>query len=97
VAISRDTVDYLGKLSRIALSPEELDKFSPQLDGILRFVEKLKALPVREVPATAHLLKQSAPMREDRARPGFSPDQALQNAPEKEGPFFKVPPVIEAS
>jgi len=34
-------------------------------------------------------------MRADEARPGLSHEQAMQNAPETDGTFFKVPKVIE--
>jgi len=91
-----EDVDYLGRLARIQLSPEEIKHFTSQLDGILAHVEKLKSAQVREVPSTAHVLKSKAVIRPDKQTDCLSNDQALANAPSKEGPYFKVPKIIDA-
>ena len=97
MSISVKDVEYLAHLARLRLTPEELQRFTAELTEILAHVEKLRSLPTASVPPTSHALKLSNVFREDQVRPGLSADEALANAPSREGPFFKVPPVIEGS
>jgi aspartyl-tRNA(Asn)/glutamyl-tRNA(Gln) amidotransferase subunit C len=95
-ALSSDEVSRIAKLSRLALSGEELQLFSRQLAGILGYVEQLQALDTTGVPPTSHPLALSSPLREDERRPSLPPADALRAAPEPDGAggFFKVPRVI---
>ncbi len=87
----------MARLARIELTPEELQRFAGQLDGILAYVEKLKSAPTEGVPPTSHVLPLADVFREDETRPSLPVDAALSNAPDREGPFFRVPKVIESS
>ena len=97
MSISVKDVEYLAHLARIQLSPEEIQRFAGQLDGILGHVEKLKKADTEGVPPTSHVLSLSNVFREDRVRPSLGTDEALANAPDREGPFFRVPKIIEAT
>ena len=97
MGISRQDVEYLGKLSRIQLTSEELDRFAAELDAILGYVEKLKAAKTESVPPTSHVLELTNVDREDQIQPSLPTDQALDNAPDREGPFFKVPQIIDSA
>ena len=88
-------VQHIAKLSRIALTEAELDLFTRQLGAILGYVETLKELDVTGVEPLVHPGDLHNVFREDRPVPGVTNEEAVQNAPEKEGPFFKVPRVIE--
>lgn len=95
MGISRDEVEYLGHLARLQLSGEELQRFTSQLDEILGYVEKLKQVPVEGVSPTSHVLELADVFREDEPRPSLKTETALAAAPERQGPFFKVPRVID--
>lgn len=95
MAISVKDVEYLAHLARIGLSPEEMGRFAGQLDEILAYVEKLKSVPVEGIPPTSHVLELSNVFREDETRPSLSNDAALADAPGREGPFFRVPRIID--
>ena len=97
MGISVKEVEYLATLARLQLSAEELKQYAPQLDEILSYVEKLKGVSVQSVPPTSHVLELSNVFREDQNSPSLPTETALSNAPEREGPFYKVPRVIEAS
>lgn len=97
MAISPKEVEYLALLSRLKLTSEEVARFAPQLDEILGYVEKLKKAHVEGVPPTTHVLPLTNVFREDHSEKPLSQEQALLNAPEREGPFFKVPRIIEPS
>ena len=95
MAISPKDVETLSHLARIQLTPEELTCFSGQMEEILSYVEKLKSAKTEGVPPTSHVLPLSNVFREDKLQPSLPTDQGLANAPEKEGPYFKVPRVID--
>ena len=97
MAILRKDVEYLAHLARLELTSEELSRFVPQLDEILAYVEKLKKAKTEGIPPTSHALKMTNVFREDQVKPCLSTEEALKNAPDREGPFFKVPQIIEAS
>jgi len=93
--ISEDQVATVGKLARLAMTPDEMTRFSEQLSGILTYVEKLNELDTAKIEPTSHVLPLSNIFREDRVVPSLSVDAVLENAPQKEGHFFSVPKIIE--
>ena len=93
--ISKETVKYVANLARIELSEEELKKCSLQLNDILNYIEQLKEVDISKISPTAHVLPIKNVKREDKLRPSFKTKEALKNAPQTEGMFFKVPKVIE--
>lgn len=96
MAISPNDVEYWAHLARIELAPEEIRRFTGQLDEILAYVEKLKSLSTEGIPPTHHVLSPANLFREDKTRPSLSIDAALANAPDREGPYFRVPRIIDA-
>ncbi len=96
MAISVKDVQYLALLARLQLSDDELKRFAPQLEEILEHVQKLKTAQTDRVPPTSHVLEINNVFREDQAKPSLPTDDALKNAPDREGPFFKVPRIIDA-
>lgn len=97
MSISVKDVEYLAHLARIQLSAEEIQRFAGELNEILGYVEKLKSVSTEGVPPTSHVLSLTNVFREDRMLPSLTPEEALAGAPDKEGPFFRVPKIIEAT
>ena len=95
MAISVKDVEYLASLARMELSADEKTRFAGQLEQILHHVEKLKSAKTEGVEPTSHVLPLSNVYREDQCKPSLSNEQALANAPDKEGPYFKVPRIID--
>lgn len=93
--ISKDVVLHVAQLARLEFKEEELDKFAEQLGNIIGYVEKLSELDTSRVEPTSHALDLSTPLREDVVNPWLSSDEALENAPLREGEFFAVPKFIE--
>jgi aspartyl-tRNA(Asn)/glutamyl-tRNA(Gln) amidotransferase subunit C len=92
--ISIDDVRKVARLARLALDEQRLGKLTGQLEGILDYVAKLEKVDVRGVEPTAHALPLSNVLREDVVEPSLPLEKVLQNAPETDGPFFKVPKII---
>jgi len=89
------TVEYTAKLARMKLSDFELRALSLQLADILKYIEKLNQADTSNVEPTSHVLALKNIFREDKFKKSLSADDALKNAPAKEGDFFKVPRIIE--
>ena len=87
-------VRYTAQLARLNLTEEEIAKFQSQLSQVLDYVEKLRLVDVTGVEPTAHTNPVFNVFREDIVEPSLTVEQVLQNAPESDGPFFKVPKVI---
>ena len=93
MAISREQVLHVAKLARLALTEDEVERLGAQLDAILEAVGKVAELDLEGVPPTSHPLDLVNAWRDDEPRPSLELDDALANAPEREGSYFKVPPV----
>ena len=86
-------VEHVAKLARLALSEEEKEKFAPQLNAVLEYVDELNEVDTTGVEPMAHSIKISNVMREDVVKQEFTREEMLQNAPEEEDGFFKVPKI----
>ena len=92
--ITPDTVRNVAKLSRLALDEAHLQKYAAQLESIMGYVAKLAQADVSGAEPMAHALPLSNVLREDVVEPSLPVDKVLQNAPESDGPFFKVPKIL---
>ncbi|MBI3392484.1 MAG: Asp-tRNA(Asn)/Glu-tRNA(Gln) amidotransferase subunit GatC [Nitrospirae bacterium] len=93
--ITRREADHAARLARLALTEEEAEKTTEQLDKILEYVAKLSELDTKDVEPTSHVIPVSNVMRDDVARPSLPRVEALANAPDSDGEFFRVPKIIE--
>jgi aspartyl-tRNA(Asn)/glutamyl-tRNA(Gln) amidotransferase subunit C len=92
--LTLDQVRHVARLSRLELSDDEAHRFTVQLGAILGYVAKIAELDTSGVEPMAHPLPLSNVLREDVEKPGLPLADVLRNAPETDGPFFKVPKVI---
>jgi aspartyl-tRNA(Asn)/glutamyl-tRNA(Gln) amidotransferase subunit C len=89
-----DDVRHVAKLARLSLDDAKLQKLAGQLESILGYIDKLAQVDTSKVEPMAHALPVHNVFREDVPQPGLPLDKVLQNAPESDGPFFKVPKII---
>ena len=90
--ITRDEVLHVARLARLELTDDEVTLFQEQLSDIIAAVSKVAELDLSEVPPTSHPLDVVNVWGEDEPRPCLTVEEALANAPEREGNFFRVPP-----
>ncbi len=97
MSLSLDEVRRIAVLARLKLSRDEEQVFQGQLSAILDYVRQLEELDVSAVEPMTHALAggDPAPLRQDEVRPSLAPEEALANAPAREGTWFKVPRIIE--
>lgn len=93
--ISKQEVERVAKLARLEISEGEKDAFSQQLSSILTYIEELKSWDTTGIEPTATVLEQTNVLREDRAKPSLPVEQALMNAPDSDGGYFRVPRILE--
>jgi aspartyl-tRNA(Asn)/glutamyl-tRNA(Gln) amidotransferase subunit C len=92
--ITLEQVRHVAKLSRLALDDARLNRLASQLQSILGYVHKISEADVTGIEPMAHALPVHNVFREDVVEPSLPLDKVLQNAPDSDGPFFKVPKVI---
>ena len=93
--ISEAQVEHVAQLARLALSAEEKQRFTEQLNAILSYVEQLNEVPTAGVEPTTHVLDLVNVLRDDTVRQTLNADTALANAPETAHHFFVVPRIVE--
>ncbi len=84
----------VAKLARLALSEEELAKYGSQLEDILEHAERVGALPTEGVPPTSHPLPMTNAFRDDEIRPSLDREEVLEQAPARQGEYFRVPRIL---
>jgi aspartyl-tRNA(Asn)/glutamyl-tRNA(Gln) amidotransferase subunit C len=93
--LSREEVEHIADLARLALTDEEAVRYQEQLSTILEHFEHLQELETGDIAPTATVLPLRNVMRPDDARPPFERERLLENAPEARDGCFKVPAVLE--
>jgi aspartyl-tRNA(Asn)/glutamyl-tRNA(Gln) amidotransferase subunit C len=88
-------IDHVSRLARLQLTKEEATRFSSQFSRLFEFIAELQQLDVSHVDATAQVIPLHNVLREDVVTPCLSRDAALENAPDKEGAYFKTPRILE--
>ena len=92
MGIERDDVLHVARLARLDLREDEIERLTRELAAILAAVGKVGELDLSDVPPTSHPLDVVNVWGEDEPEPSLSLDDALANAPDTEGAFFRVPP-----
>jgi aspartyl-tRNA(Asn)/glutamyl-tRNA(Gln) amidotransferase subunit C len=95
MSVDTETVKRVARLARIAVSDSEAESLRGELNAILGFVEQLGEVDVAGVEPMISVQPMKLPAREDVVTDGGRPEDVLANAPERAGPFFTVPKVVE--
>ncbi|HTW89374.1 MAG TPA: Asp-tRNA(Asn)/Glu-tRNA(Gln) amidotransferase subunit GatC [Candidatus Binataceae bacterium] len=93
--ISREQVIHVSELARIELTDSELSQLETDLSNILGYIDKLNQLDTAAVEPTLQVGDPGTLWREDAVTNHPEPEAMLQNAPAREGRFFKVPKIID--
>jgi aspartyl-tRNA(Asn)/glutamyl-tRNA(Gln) amidotransferase subunit C len=93
-SISRDDVAHLARLSRLAVTDEELDRFAGQLDQVLAAVARVQEAAVADVAPMSHAVPLTNVLRADEVTPSLPRDAVLAGAPAAEDGRFRVPRIL---
>jgi aspartyl-tRNA(Asn)/glutamyl-tRNA(Gln) amidotransferase subunit C len=94
MAVTKKDVEKIAELARLKFTDEELENFTPQMNEILSYMDKLNELDTENVKPLSHPVEQTNVFREDELKPSISTEDALKNAPAKDEHHFRVPKVI---
>ncbi len=88
--LTREEVDHIAELAKLALTEEEKERFAEQLSAVLEYAARLQELDTEAIPPTATVLPLRNVMRPDEPRPPFPREEILANAPAAEEGCFLV-------
>lgn len=95
MSIDKETVRKVAGLARLKLNEEELARFTPQVAGILKWVDMLGEVNTDNVAPLANVVNSDLKLRVDAVNDGGYQKEILANAPESMEGFFVVPKVVE--
>ncbi len=91
--ISKEEVLHVAKLARLKLSEAEVDAYRKDLDSILEYVDTLGKLDTDEIEPMSHVMGKKNVWRDDNPAGIKETEPLLDNAPVREGNYFKVPKI----
>jgi aspartyl-tRNA(Asn)/glutamyl-tRNA(Gln) amidotransferase subunit C len=94
-AITRAEVAHLARLSRLAVTDDELDMFAGQLGVILTSIERIGEVAAADIPPTSHSVPLTNVLRDDVVTPCLSREDALAGAPDVAEDRFRVPRILD--
>ncbi|MHA9742243.1 Asp-tRNA(Asn)/Glu-tRNA(Gln) amidotransferase subunit GatC [Robinsoniella peoriensis] len=93
--INDETIEYVGILAKLELSPEEKEQAKKDMNSMLDYIDKLNELDTANVEPMSHVFSIHNVFREDQVENGDKREQILANAPEQKDSMFKVPKTVE--
>jgi aspartyl-tRNA(Asn)/glutamyl-tRNA(Gln) amidotransferase subunit C len=92
--ISADDVRKVAQLARLQLPEEKIATYTGQLERILDYVDQLQAVDTEGVPPTTRAVEVVNVTRDDVVIATEVREQLLDEAPQREGDFFRVPKIL---
>ena len=92
--IDTKTVEQIATLVRLGISEEEAEKFSGQFSSIIDYFNMLNEVDTENVPPASDIANAENVLREDEVKPSMSHEEFLENAPQSERGYVKVPTVL---
>jgi aspartyl-tRNA(Asn)/glutamyl-tRNA(Gln) amidotransferase subunit C len=93
--VSREVVEHVATLARLALSEDELNRLQHEMGRILEHADKLQVVDTDEIEGTSHVIPMTNVYREDVAGESLTPEEVVGNAPDSADTFFRVPRIVE--
>ncbi|MCD8053763.1 MAG: Asp-tRNA(Asn)/Glu-tRNA(Gln) amidotransferase subunit GatC [Lachnospiraceae bacterium] len=93
--ITDETIDYVGILAKLELSPEEKERAKKDMAEMLDYIDQLNELDTSGVEPMSHVFPVQNVFREDEVRNGDQREKVLSNAPEEHEGQFVVPRTVE--
>jgi len=92
--VTEEMVDKIARLARLKFDDAEKEGIRTDLEKMIAFVEKLNELDTTGVEPLIHMSESVNILRDDKVRGSISREEALSNAPDTDGTYFRVPKVI---
>jgi aspartyl-tRNA(Asn)/glutamyl-tRNA(Gln) amidotransferase subunit C len=88
--LTREELRHVADLARMGLRDEELEALASELSSILEYIDQLEQLDTSAIPPTAQVGELVDVMRDDEVGPSLDVEEALRNAPARDGTYFLV-------
>ncbi len=95
MSVDIETVRRVARLARIAVSEDDAERMTGELNTILGFVEQLNEVNVEGVEPMTSVMPMAMKKRDDVVTDGNRAADIVANAPATEQNFFLVPKVVE--
>lgn len=95
MCIKKGDVEYVARLARLTIPPDQIASFTRKLADIISYVDKLKEVDIAGTPPTSHPLPMKNVFREDTVTKSLDVKDVLANAPRQKENSFRVPRIIE--
>ena len=92
--ISSSDVRKVAHLARLELPDDQLETYTAQLEEILTYIDQLQEIETKNIPPTTRAVEVVNAMREDLVDVNCSREDILNQAPHREGDFFRVPKIL---
>lgn len=92
--LSSEELKKIAHLARLEWDDSKEDTMGTSLNNILTYMEELSKVDTNGVEPTVHAVEQANVWREDQPHQSLDREAALQNAPERDGVYFKVPKLV---
>jgi aspartyl-tRNA(Asn)/glutamyl-tRNA(Gln) amidotransferase subunit C len=94
VKLTMKEVEHVALLARLALSEDEKERYRAQMSSILEYADRINQLDTTAVAPTYHVLPLQNVSRPDQRGTTLTQEEVLQNAPDRDGSYFKVPRIL---
>ena len=94
MSLTRQEVEKIAHLARLALTEEQIAEYQEQLSAVLDYADMLNELDLSNVEPTAHAVSRQNVMREDLVEPSLPTDEALANAQQHKQDQFYIQSVL---
>ena len=92
--LNNQQIRKITHLARLNIDPKEEEKFASQLGDVIKHFEMLNELDTEKVIPTIHAIELKNITRDDVSQTFMNRDLLLEEAPSREGEFFKVPKIL---
>ena len=94
MSLSRQEVEKIAHLARLALTEEQITEYQEQLSAVLDYADMLNELDLSDVQPTAHAVARQNVLREDKIEPSLPLDEVLANAEQHTQDQFLIQSVL---
>ncbi|RBP97698.1 Asp-tRNA(Asn)/Glu-tRNA(Gln) amidotransferase GatCAB subunit C [Bifidobacterium aemilianum] len=91
---TREEIEHLDDLARIALTDEEITRLQGELNVIADSINKVQEVASDDVPPTANPIPLEAYLRPDVAQTPLTQEEALSGAPRAQAGMFVAPQIL---
>jgi aspartyl-tRNA(Asn)/glutamyl-tRNA(Gln) amidotransferase subunit C len=96
-ALTRQDVLDIARLARLHLEPDEVERLRGELSAILEHMDELAALDTSGVEPMTHAVPMQLRLRPDEPEPPLRVDEAVGQAPDRDGDLFQVPHILKTA